>query len=47
MTKAKSSSSLVATTAGSCMFFNLTASDQYLAIVVLEECTKVCIKKEN
>ena len=26
--------SLVATTAGSCMFTNLTASDQYLAIVV-------------
>ena len=34
MTRAKSNSSLVTSTAGSCMFFNLTASDQYLAIVV-------------
>ena len=32
--KAKSTGSLVATTAGSCMFINLTASDQYLSIVV-------------
>lgn len=31
---AKSDGALVATTAGSCMFTNLTASDQYLAIVV-------------
>lgn len=31
---AKSSGSLIATTAGSCIFFNATASDQYLAIVV-------------
>lgn len=31
---AKSTFSLVATTTGSCIFFNLTASDQYLAIVV-------------
>jgi NhaC family Na+:H+ antiporter len=31
---AKSTTSLVATTAGSCLFVNLTASDQYLAIVV-------------
>lgn len=31
---AKSDGSLVATTAGSCMFTNLTASDQYLSIVV-------------
>ena len=29
-----SAASLVATTAGTCIFFNLTASDQYLAIVV-------------
>ena len=29
-----SGASLVATTAGTCVFFNLTASDQYLAIVV-------------
>jgi len=32
--KSKSVGSLVATTAGSCLFVNVTASDQYLAIVV-------------
>lgn len=32
--KAKSTGSLVATTAGSCIFTNITASDQYLSIVV-------------
>ncbi len=32
--RAKSTGSLVATTAGSCAFVNVTASDQYLAIVV-------------
>ncbi len=31
---AHNTSSLIASTAGTCMFFNLTASDQYLAIVV-------------
>ncbi len=31
---AKSTGSLVASTAGTCIFFNITASDQYLAIVV-------------
>jgi NhaC family Na+:H+ antiporter len=31
---ATSNGSLIASTAGSCIFFNLTASDQYLAIVV-------------
>lgn len=31
---ANSTGSLVASTAGTCIFFNLTASDQYLAIVV-------------
>lgn len=31
---AKSTGSLIASTAGTCIFFNLTASDQYLAIVV-------------
>ena len=31
---ANSTGSLIATTAGTCVFFNLTASDQYLAIVV-------------
>ncbi len=30
----KSTGSLIASTAGTCLFFNLTASDQYLAIVV-------------
>lgn len=34
MKLAKSTGSLIATTAASCVFFNLTASDQYLAIVV-------------
>jgi len=32
--RAKKTGSLVATTAGSCLFVNVTASDQYLAIVV-------------
>jgi len=31
---AKSTGSLIATTAGTCVFFNITASDQYLSIVV-------------
>ncbi|HEX9649840.1 MAG TPA: Na+/H+ antiporter NhaC [Cyclobacteriaceae bacterium] len=31
---AKSTGSLIAATTGSCIFFNITASDQYLAIVV-------------
>jgi Na+:H+ antiporter, NhaC family len=31
---AKSTGSLIASTAGTCVFFNFTASDQYLAIVV-------------
>ncbi|MBS0000958.1 MAG: Na+/H+ antiporter NhaC [Cyclobacteriaceae bacterium] len=31
---ARSTGSLIASTAGTCVFFNLTASDQYLAIVV-------------
>jgi len=31
---AKSTGSLVASTAGTCLFFNVTASDQYIAIVV-------------
>ena len=31
---AKSTGSLIASTASTCIFFNLTASDQYLAIVV-------------
>lgn len=31
---ARSTGSLIATTVGTCLFFNITASDQYLAIVV-------------
>jgi NhaC family Na+:H+ antiporter len=31
---AKNTTSLIATTAGTCVFFNATASDQYLAIIV-------------
>ena len=31
---AKNTGSLIATTAGTCVFFNITASDQYLAVVV-------------
>jgi NhaC family Na+:H+ antiporter len=34
LTLAKSTASLVATTTGTCIFFNVTASDQYLSIVV-------------
>ena len=34
MRKVESTGSLIATTAGTCVFFNATASDQYLAIVV-------------
>lgn len=34
MTFVKSTGSLIATTVGTCVFFNATASDQYLAIVV-------------
>ena len=34
MNKIESTGALIASTAGTCMFFNATASDQYLAIVV-------------
>jgi NhaC family Na+:H+ antiporter len=34
MSLATNTASLVATTTGTCIFFNMTASDQYLAIVV-------------
>lgn len=34
ITKVKSTGSLISSTVGTCVFFNLTASDQYLAIVV-------------
>ena len=32
--KVNSTGSLIASTAGTCVFFNITASDQYMAIVV-------------
>ena len=47
MTKAKSHAALVTSTAGSCMFFNLTASDQYLAIVVPGRMYKGIYKKRK
>ena len=47
MTKAKSHASLVTSTAGSCIFFNLTASDQYLAIVVPGRMYKSIYKKRK
>ena len=34
ISRAKSTAGLVAATAGTCLFFNTTASDQYMAIVV-------------
>ena len=34
LTSVKSTGSLVSSTVGTCVFFNLTASDQYLSIVV-------------
>ena len=34
LNKVKSTGSLVTSTAGSCIFFNITASDQYLSIVI-------------
>ena len=34
LTKVKTTGSLVSSTAGTCIFFNLTASDQYMSIVV-------------
>jgi NhaC family Na+:H+ antiporter len=34
ISRAKSQSSLIASTVGTCIFFNTTASDQYMAIVV-------------
>lgn len=34
ISRAKSSASLIASTVGTCIFFNTTASDQYMAIVV-------------
>jgi len=47
MKKAKSHASLITSTAGSCMFFNVTASDQYLAIVVPGRMYKSTYQKRN
>jgi Na+:H+ antiporter, NhaC family len=45
--RAKSNGSLVATTAGSCMFVNVTASDQYLSIVVPGKMFAATYKERN
>ena len=45
--KAKSTGSLVATTAGSCVFVNVTASDQYLSIVVPGKMFAETFKERN
>ena len=44
---AKSTGSLIATTAGTCIFFNTTASDQYLSIVVPGKMYADSYKKKN
>ena len=44
---AKSTGNLIATTAGTCIFFNLTASDQYLSIVVPGRMFSDSYKKNN
>ncbi len=43
----RSRGSLIASTSGTCMFFNVTASDQYLAIVVPGRMFKNIYKKQN
>ncbi|MFQ5335584.1 MAG: Na+/H+ antiporter NhaC [Flavobacteriales bacterium] len=47
ITLANSSGSLIAATAGTCVFFNITASDQYLAIVVPGRMYKNVFKEEG
>lgn len=44
---AKSQGSLVSTTVGSCVFLNVTASDQYLSIVVPGQMFKSAYKKQG
>ena len=44
---AKNTGNLIATTAGTCIFFNLTASDQYLSIVVPGRMFSDSYKKNN
>ena len=47
MRNAKSNGSLVSSTAGTCLFFNMTAADQYLAIIVPGRMYKEIYKKRN
>jgi len=47
MQNAKSNGSLVASTGGTCLFFNMTAADQYLAIIVPGRMYKEVYKKRN
>jgi NhaC family Na+:H+ antiporter len=47
MNKAKSNASLVTSTASTCLFFNMTAADQYLAIIVPGRMYKEIYKKRN
>ena len=47
MQNAKSNGSLVASTGGTCLFFNMTAADQYLAIIVPGRMYKEIYKKRN
>ena len=45
--KVNSTGSLVTSTAGSCIFFNLTASDQYMSIVVPGRMFSTIYKNKN
>lgn len=47
MQNTKSDGSLVASTAWTCLFFNMTAADQYLAIIVPGKMYKEVYKKRN
>jgi len=47
ITLVNSAGSLIATTAGTCVFFNITASDQYLSIVVPGRMYKDIYKEEG
>ena len=47
MQKAKSNASLVTSTASTCLFFNMTAADQYLAIIVPGRMYKEIYKKRG
>jgi NhaC family Na+:H+ antiporter len=47
MKLASNTASLIATTTGTCIFFNMTASDQYLAIVVPGKMFKDSYKKQG